>query len=49
MLAATDGQEDMAKLIFSAVTEIIAGVIASMMIEVDGFGRKNSMINFGII
>jgi len=39
----------MTKLILSSVSEMIAGGLASVMIEVEGFGRKNSIINFGIL
>ncbi|KAL4450949.1 hypothetical protein ABPG74_011791 [Tetrahymena malaccensis] len=41
--------EDMAKLILTTTIEMISGVLASIMIEIKGFGRKNSMINFFLI
>lgn len=41
--------EDMAKLILTTAIEMISGVLASIMIEIQGFGRKNSMINFFMI
>lgn len=39
----------MIKLIISTGSELVAGFLASLMIELPGFGRKNSLINFWII
>ena len=39
-----EGANDIAKLALSTSCEIFAGVVASFLMEVKGFGRKNSLI-----
>jgi len=39
----------MLKLIFTAVGDIVSAAVASFLIELKGFGRKNSMIIFFVL
>ena len=40
---------DLVKLIISAITEMLASILAAIMIDIKGLGRQNSVINFCII
>ena len=40
---------DLVKLIISAITEMLASMLAAIMIDIKGLGRQNSVINFCII